>query len=144
MNSDDILQLIQKSFRVSLGATAALVETLQDAQKRDRDLAKFRDDLTQLSTGWQDPQGRETNLAKLRTDFEQLTTELAGKGETTEREARAFVDSLMAQRNSTSANGVTVNTTATPVVPSANQAEIEALTAQLAEIRAELEKLRGE
>jgi polyhydroxyalkanoate synthesis regulator phasin len=143
MNSDNILQIIQKSFRVSLGATTSLLETLQDAQKREQNIAKLRADFDQLSTGWQDPQGREENLAKIRTDLEQLTTELADKGETTEREARAFVDNLMAQRGGNSASGVTVNTTATPV-PSANQTEIEELTAQLAEVRAELEKLRGE
>ena len=143
MNSDDILQLIQKSFRISLGATASLMETLQDAHKRDQNLAKLRADFDQLSTGWQDPLGREVNLAKIRTDLEQLTTELAVKGETTEREARVFVDNLMAHRGSNSATGVTVTTTATPVT-SANQFEIEELTAQLAAIRAELEKLRGE
>jgi polyhydroxyalkanoate synthesis regulator phasin len=144
MNSDHILQLIQKSFRVSLGATTSLMETLQDAQKREQNLAKLRADLDELSVGWQNPQGREANFAKIRTDLEILTAELADKGETTEREARLFVDNLMAQRGGNSASGVTVNTTATPVVPSANQTEIEALTAQLAEIRAELEKLRGE
>jgi polyhydroxyalkanoate synthesis regulator phasin len=144
MNSDNILQSIQKGFRVSLGATTSLLEILQDAQKRDQNLSKLQSDFNQLSTGWQDPQTREANLAKIRADLDQLTSELADKGEVTERDARSFVDHLVSQYGGgNSASNMTVNTTATPVVPSASQIEIEELTAQLAEMRSELEKLRA-
>jgi polyhydroxyalkanoate synthesis regulator phasin len=121
MNSDTVVRLLQQGFRVTLGATASLVEILQDPQKRD------------------------ANLAKLRTEFDQLAQEWAEKGEVTEREARSYVDNFMAQRRSTDST-TTVTTTATPVPVASQevQLELQELTAQLAAIRAELEKLRSQ
>lgn len=120
MNSDTVVRLLQKGFRVTLGATASLVEILQDPQKR------------------------ETNLAKLRTELDQLAQEWAEKGEMTEREARSYVDSLIAQRRGSADSTTTVTTTATTVPQTSPevQLELQELTAQLAAIRAELEKLR--
>lgn len=128
MNSDTVVQLLQKGFRVTLGATASLVEILQD------------------------PQRRESNLAKLRTELDQLAQEWAEKGEVTEREARTYVDTFIAQRRGTSADSpTTVTTTATTVPPSTSttpspeiQLELQELTAQLAAMRAELENLRSQ
>ena len=122
MNSDTVVRLLQKGFRVTLGATASLVEILQDPQKRDE------------------------NLTKLRTELDQLAQEWAEKGEVTEREARTYVDSFIAQRRSTTDTIPTVNTTATTVPQTSPevQLELQELTAQLAAIRAELEKLRNQ
>ncbi|MBD1842524.1 hypothetical protein H6F89_03660 [Cyanobacteria bacterium FACHB-63] len=122
MNSDTVVRILQKSFRVTLGATASLVEILQDPQKR------------------------EANLTKIKAELDQLTREWADKGEMTEQEARSYVDTLMAQRRGEMNSGTTVTTTATPV-PTASpevQLELQELTAQLAALRAEVERLRTE
>lgn len=126
MNSDQLVQLAQKGFRVTLGATASLLETLQD------------------------PQRREESLFRLRNEFGQLADEWAVKGETTEREARSFVDELLSRRStpssstppsSTTTVATTVTTPPSPATPDIQQ-DLQDLTVQLATIRAELEKLR--
>ncbi|HEY9605937.1 MAG TPA: hypothetical protein V6C85_30300 [Allocoleopsis sp.] len=124
MNSNNLLQLLQTGFRVSLGATTSLVETLQDPQKRAE------------------------NLAQLTTELSQRVTEWAQKGEITEQEARRFVEELFRQQRSaenspstgTSSDTVTTSPT-TPASPNV-QLELEELTAQISAIRTELEKLR--
>ncbi len=107
---------------MTLGATASIVEMLQD------------------------PQRREANLTRLRLDLDQLTREWAEKGEVTEQEARTYVDAFIAQRRAEMDSGTTVTTTATTVPrPSPEvQLELQELTAQLAAIRAEVERLRTE
>lgn len=127
MNSSNLVELLQTGFRVSLGATTSLVETLQDPQKR------------------------EENLAQLRSELSQRVTEWAEKGEITEQEARSFLESILRQQGQsrptpspttgTPSDSVTppTETTASPNV----QLEIEELTAQIAAIRTELEKLRN-
>lgn len=126
MNSDNLMQLAQKGFRVTLGATATLLETIQD------------------------PQRREESFSRLRSEFSQLTGEWEIKGETTEREARHFVDDLLSQRsghsNSTSSASSPASPPPTPtdtssVAPDIQQ-DLQDLTTQLAAIREELEKLR--
>ncbi|NDJ19578.1 hypothetical protein [Myxacorys almedinensis] len=121
MNSDSVVQLLQRGFRVTLGATTALVEILQDPQKRD------------------------ANLTKLRLELGELTQEWATKGEMTEREARIYVDSFMAQRRGTEVP-TTLTTTATEVPPTSTevQLELQELTAQLSAIRAEVERLKNQ
>lgn len=125
MNSDNLTQLLQQGFRVTLGATAALVETLQDPQKRNQ------------------------NLSHLRLELSQLTQEWAAKGEITEQEARGFVDNLLNQirnqRPSPTPEAYPSTVTTTPTAPVAPEAELELqeLTAQIAAIRIELEKLRN-
>jgi polyhydroxyalkanoate synthesis regulator phasin len=122
MNSDILVQLLQKGFRVTLGATASLIEVLQDPQKR------------------------EENLSKLRTDLSQLAEELAEKGAITEQEARSFVDTILSQQaNQTSTETSASTATATTPTTSPNvQLELQELTAQIAAIRAELENLRDQ
>lgn len=122
MNSDTLVQLLQKGFRVTLGATASLIEVLQDPDKRD------------------------ANLSKLGTELSQLAEEWAEKGEMTEQEARSFVDTILAKQanqatTETSSSSTTTVTDAPTTSPSV-QLELQELTAQLAAIRAELEKLR--
>jgi polyhydroxyalkanoate synthesis regulator phasin len=125
MNSNNLLDLLQAGFHVSLGATSSLLETLQDPLKR------------------------EDTLAQLRIELSQRVTEWAAKGEITEQEARRFIDELLRQRSTpgssttTATSSDTVTTPPTTVVSPNVQLEIEELTAQIAAIRTELEKLRN-
>lgn len=125
MNSDNITQLLQQGFRVTLGATASLVETLQDPQKRTE------------------------NLSQVRLELNQIATEWAAKGEMTEQEARNFVNNLLNQLGNQSSSSTpasypsNVTTTTTQVASPDVQLELQELTAQLSAIRAELEKLRN-
>ncbi|UBF23754.1 hypothetical protein K9N68_18505 [Kovacikia minuta CCNUW1] len=124
MNSDNLVQALQKGFRVTLGATATLIEVLQDPQKRDE------------------------NLAKLQLEWSQLSQEWAEKGEMTEQEARTFVDNFLSKQQGTTAPGTSHSTSSgsastTPTAPPNIQLELEELTEQIATIRSELEKLRN-
>lgn len=126
MDSNNLTQLLHKGFRVTLGATASLIEVLQDPEKREQNLARLRSDLSQLAEEWDT------------------------KGSMTEQEARNFVDTLLEQRHrqqtqssydpTTQASTAITTPTATPDV----QLELQELTAQIAAIRTELEKLRNQ
>lgn len=125
MNSDSLVQLLQKGFRVSLGATAALIEILQD------------------------PQRREENLSRLRLELTELAEEWAAKGEMTEQEARNFVDTILKPRSGATETEYDRSATSeNPSSPPAStaapdvQVDLQELTAQIAAIRSELEKLR--
>jgi polyhydroxyalkanoate synthesis regulator phasin len=122
MDSQNLTDLLQQGLRVTLGATASLIEILQDPQKRDE------------------------NLNKLKTDLSQLADEWAKKGSLTEQEARSFVDTLLEQRQHNTPSDVpSSETTATDSTPTASpdiQLGLQELTAQIAAIRAELENLR--
>lgn len=124
MNADTLLQLLHKSFRVTLGATTSFVENLQDPIKRSESFSKFSTELSQLAEEW------------------------AAKGEVTEQEARNFVETVMAQRASQhhpeSSAGATSTTATTPTTDPVVQVELEELTAQIAAMRAELERLRNQ
>lgn len=124
MNSENLAEALHKGFHVTLGATTSLVESLQDPQKRDE------------------------NVAKLSQDWNQLSEEWAEKGRVTEQEARNFVDTLLAQRGqstSTSTGAPSSSTSeAAPTAPPDIQLELQELTAQIAAIRAELERLRNQ
>ncbi len=116
MNPDTLAQLVQKSVHITLGATTTAVESIQDPQKR------------------------QENLSKLNLGWDTLSEEWAQKGQQTEQEARAFVDTLWTQRGTTPADptSATSQPTASPQV----QQDIQELTEQLASLRAELAKLR--
>jgi polyhydroxyalkanoate synthesis regulator phasin len=124
MNSNNLLDLLQTGFRVSLGATTSLVETLANPEKR------------------------EENLSQLRLELTQRVTEWAAKGEITEQEARTFIEAILRQQTNpgrSSATSAPTDAGMTPPNPVAApnvQLEIEELTAQIAAIRTELEKLR--
>jgi polyhydroxyalkanoate synthesis regulator phasin len=130
MNATDLTKLLQKGFYVTLGATASLLETLQDPNKR------------------------EQNLSSLRQDIDTRSQELAEKGAATEAEARNFVDTFLSRKinqptSSTSdqdfTSVTTVTTTATNVADQADKdvpADLKELTQQIADLRAELESLR--
>jgi len=117
MNSTDIAKLLQRGFYVTLGATANLLEVIQDPRKLDR------------------------QVNSLLQDFDGLTNEFADKGAVTEAEARKFVDSLIAQQIPNS-EPTTITTIATTVVDSNVQTDLQDLTQQLEDLRIELEQLR--
>ncbi|MCL2924073.1 MAG: hypothetical protein MGF17_05425 [Trichodesmium sp. MAG_R04] len=120
MNPDNLTEIIQKGFRVTLGATSFFFETLQDSSKRDE------------------------NLNKLNSDFNQLTEEWAERGEITEREARNFVDTILNQQNS-QANTDSITVPSSPIsnsgfVQSDIQKDLLELTQEIASLRADLQK----
>src|SRR5690242_8847740 len=124
MNSNNLLDILQTGFRVSLGATTSLVKTLQDPQKR------------------------EESLSQLRLELSQRVTEWAEKGAVTEQEARRLIEQIWRQPSTPGRSTTTEATTPTPTASPTSatspstQLEIEELTAQIAAIRTELEKLR--
>ncbi|QIZ70895.1 hypothetical protein [Oxynema aestuarii] len=124
MNPNNLMEFLQTGFRVGVGATTSLLESLQDEQKR------------------------EENLADLQLEFNELTQKLAKKGEMTEREARNFVDTIFNQPGATPSESTPETSANPPDSPSSStrkepeiQQEIEDLTAQVAALRAELERL---
>ncbi|MDJ1169902.1 hypothetical protein PMG71_10735 [Roseofilum sp. BLCC_M154] len=125
MNSETLVQLLQQSFHVTLGATASFAEVLQDEQKRQESWRKLTENLAELAQEWSE------------------------KGKITEEEARNFVDNLMKEKTNppdSSADSESAGFSQEPETPidSDPQAEIEELTEQLATLRSELEKLRQE
>ena len=130
MNPDNLPQMLQTGFHLTLGATSFLIETLQDPLKR------------------------EENLDKLKSDFGQLADELLEKGEMTEREARNFVDTIFSQpgdrENADSESVSPQHSDATSDAPPDSvvqpdvKLEIQELTAHMAALRVELENLRAE
>ncbi len=118
MNPDDLTQIIQKGFRVTLGATSFFMETLQDSNKRDE------------------------NLNKLNSDFNQLTEEWAERGEMTEQEARNFVDTILNQQNS-QVNTDSTTVYSTPLSDFAQsdiQRDLLELTKEIANLRIDLQQ----
>jgi polyhydroxyalkanoate synthesis regulator phasin len=127
MSPDTLSETIQKGFRVTLGATASLVEAIRD------------------------PQGSQAKFSAIGNDFERLAEEFELKGADTEREARAMVDSMMSQMGqmpnpfaSTPASEVVVNTYATPIADAGVQSELDSLTQELATLRQEIETLKAQ
>ena len=131
MNPDNLPQMLQTGFYLTLGATSFLLETLQDPQKREENLDKLR-----------------------QPDLGLLADELLEKGEMTDREARNFVDTIFSgpgdRENAPSEESVSHQQpdTATDNPPDSvvqpDVKEIQELTAQMAALRAELENLRAE
>ena len=124
MTPDTVTTTLQKGFRVTLGATATLLEAIQD------------------------PQSSGQRFSDLGSDVNRLTETLESKGEVTEREARQFVDALLSQLPSPFAEGSssppTVDTVATPIADPTVQSDLAALTQELADIRQAIEALKGE
>ncbi len=123
MNADNLTNLLQQGFHLTLGATASLVETLQDPQKRTENLSQISSELSHLAHEW------------------------AAKGEMTEQEARNFATNFLNQLGNqvptgSEASGTTSTTTSTEVAPPDVQL-LQELTAEIAAMRAELEQLRN-
>jgi polyhydroxyalkanoate synthesis regulator phasin len=120
MDPDTLFQMVQKGFRVGVGATTSVLEGLQN------------------------PQVYQQNLDKLRTNPDQLISDFAEKGEVTERDARTLVDQLIGNRlGNRPASEMTVTTTAVTISPDV-QAELKELTQQLVSLREELQQLKGQ
>lgn len=124
MNVDNLTNLLQQGFHLTLGATASLVETLQDPHKRTENLSQISSELSHLANEW------------------------AAKGEMTEQEARNFASNFLNQLQNqvpttSEASGTTVTNTPTEVAPPSVQLDLQELTAEIAAMRAELEKLRN-
>jgi len=130
MNLDNLPQILQTGFHLTLGATSFLIETFQDPLKRSENLDKLQ-----------------------QSDFGLLASELLEKGEMTDREARNFVDTIFSgpgdrenaesQSVSHKQSGTGTDTPPESVVQP-DVKEIQELTAQMAALRAELENLRAE
>ncbi|MDB9517170.1 hypothetical protein PN466_09445 [Roseofilum reptotaenium CS-1145] len=125
MNSETLVQLLQQSFHVTLGATASFAEVLQDEQKREESWRKLTQELAELTREWSE------------------------KGKITEEEARNFVDNLMKQNGNspdTASESDSSGITEQLEAPTASnpQVELEELTEQIATLRSELEQLRQE
>ncbi|NJL90336.1 MAG: hypothetical protein HC916_11525 [Coleofasciculaceae cyanobacterium SM2_1_6] len=116
MNTDALWQSLQTGLRISLGATASILETLQDPQKR------------------------EESLAVLQTELQEKVQAWVTKGEMTELEARTFIDSILKQQGID--NPATPDSQAENAPPETQQS-LEELTDKIADLRSELEKLRN-
>ncbi|MGK7940772.1 MAG: hypothetical protein AB4062_11615 [Crocosphaera sp.] len=116
MNSDTLLQLLQQTFRVGIGVSASILETLQDTQKRNQTVSELQKDIAQKIGEW------------------------AKKGEITEQEARRFVEQWLNQPStSKTSSGSPTSTTSTK---SNVGQEIQQLTEKIITLREELETLR--
>ncbi len=121
MNSDNLVQSLQNSLRVTVGAATSIVEGIQDPVKREEAMATFQ------------------------LDWDSMTEKLAEKGEVAEREAREFVEQTFTQSPSNSASSSTNRATAPRPQPSTKAAqELHDLTEELTALRQELEQLRSE
>ena len=130
MNTDSLLELVQKGYRVTLGAASTAVEAVQD------------------------PQRVSDEFSAIGTDWERLADKLEVRGALTEKEARDFVEgvaSLMpapfrsasSPFTQSSPSEPTVTTIAEPVVDTELQAEVASLTDELIAIRKEIEELKN-
>ncbi len=123
MTPDTVTTTLQRGFRVTLGATATLLEAIQD------------------------PQTSGQQFSDLGGDVSRLAETLESKGKITEREARQFVDDLLRQWpnplwESVSSPIPTVDTVATPVADPTVQSDLASLTQELAAMRQALEDLK--
>ena len=131
MNTDSLLEIVQKGYRVTLGAASTAVEAVQD------------------------PQRVSDEFSAIGTDWERLADKLEVRGALTEKEARDFVEGVTSQMpepfrsasspftQSSSPEPKTVTTIAEPVVDTELQAEVTSLTAELIAIRKEIEELKN-
>ncbi len=130
MNTDTLTELLQKGYRVTLGAASTAVEAIQD------------------------PERAAADFSAIGTDWERLADKLEVRGALTEKEARDFVEGVTSQmpepfRSASSpftpgapAEPQTVTTVATPVVDTELKAEVESLTTELIAMRQEIEALK--
>ncbi|NEQ32286.1 MAG: hypothetical protein F6K04_15005 [Leptolyngbya sp. SIO4C5] len=125
MNSDSFTELLQKGFRIALGATATLVEAVQDPAKQSE---KF---------------------SEINGDWNRLSEDLESKGTVAEQEARRLVDSMMTQMPGSFNQGAPTDNSSAPANPvnmptveGGLQLEIEALTQELEQVRRDIEQLQ--
>ncbi|MEC4892583.1 MAG: hypothetical protein SAL07_20755 [Oscillatoria sp. PMC 1051.18] len=124
MNSNNFLELLQKGFLATVGATASAIET------------------------WQDEHQREAILSQLSNQLEQKVREWTEKGKLTEQEARKIIDGLFNRQSSSTATTETTPTSKnvpikTEVGDPQVDAELRSLIEQIVALRTELENLRS-
>ena len=117
MNSNNLFQFLQQGFHVTIGATATLMETVRDPQKR------------------------EAALSHLQTELSVRTREWAEKGKVTEQEARKMLEQLLRQRNGGKESGSNTPSTSTATTQdtTAVVSELRELTEEIISLRKELE-----
>jgi hypothetical protein len=116
MDLNNPTDFFKRGFYVTLGATTALVEALQDEKKR------------------------EENLAQLNLGMDELTQVWAQKGEEIESEARHLVDNLVSQYSPPTRSSSSSAPAPSPVTLSLQQ-QLQEFTTQLAAIRTEIQQL---
>lgn len=116
MDNNNLLQIAQQGFRMTVGAATSLVETVQNPQKR-----------------------REI-LSQMQADLSQKTQEWSEKGEVTEQEARKFLDSLFNGQGLDIGNQGTTNPTTASSKNSTS--DLQQLTDEIIALRKELEQIR--
>lgn len=121
MNSDTAIDFLKKGFRITLGASTSLVESIQDPLKR------------------------EENLAQMQANPNAFADRLAEKGAVAEGEARKFVDSVVTQYSASGASGTSsgggggyASPATTSSIDPTLERELRDFTTQLAALRAEL------
>jgi polyhydroxyalkanoate synthesis regulator phasin len=122
MDKTALFQTLQQGLHVTVGATATLIETIQDPQKRTETLSELQSTLHQQAQQWSE------------------------KGLVTEEEARRFIDAWLAKykpsgsSSSSSSNGSTAGIN---VTYNNAQSEIQDLTEQIIALKIELEQARA-
>ncbi|RMF24553.1 MAG: hypothetical protein D6756_06820 [Cyanobacteria bacterium J083] len=119
MNSNNIWQFLQQGFRLTLGATVSLLETIQNPEKRSAILAELQNQLQAQTQVWVE------------------------KGEITEAEAKEMINNFLQQLNRQKGNNET--SPASPNAPSNNQdisEELQDLTAKIIDLRRQIAELR--
>ncbi len=116
------MNLLKHGFHITVGATAALVETIQDPQKRSEAISEVQAELSQKTQEW------------------------AAKGEVTEVEAKRYLDNLFERRSEAEVNSSPTNTPNPPNYPTGNNSSVNSrlqeLTDEIIALKLELEKLR--
>lgn len=116
MENNNLLQIAQQGFRVTVGAASSLVETVQNPQKRSELLSQIQADLSQKTQEW------------------------AEKGEVTEHEARKFLDDFFNNQGSEVSPKGTQSSS--PTSRSNTTSDLQRLTDEIISLRKELEQIR--
>lgn len=120
MDKTALFQTLQKGLHVTVGATATLIETIQDPQKRTETLSELQTTLHQQAQQWSE------------------------KGLVTEEEARRFIDDWLAKyKPSGSSSSSSGSTGGINVSYNNAQSEIQDLTEQIIALKTELEQTRA-
>lgn len=115
MESNTIFNLIQESFRTAVGATASVLETLQDNEKRNQ------------------------VLSDLNAQWQQKSQEWSQKGTITEQEARKIIEQFFKGYTSHNTNNFYEDI---EIKPKNNQVtSIQELTREIVALREEVQKL---
>ena len=116
MENNNLLQMAQQGFRMTVGAATSLVETVQNPQKRAEMLAQMQADLSQKTQEWSE------------------------KGEVTEQEARKRLDNLFSGQGWDLSNQGASNSSTTSEINASS--DLQQLTAEIIALRKELEQIR--